>query len=211
LPEIAVRNGATSVPVRQGVPSARLFAVSAPARTPADLVDQLATGHRLTFLFFWGHRPNRDGSIGRGCLSQWWPAPFDLDGHTFATAEHYMMWRKALLFDDAPVAERILAATHPKEAKELGRAIGGFDQRRWAADRYQIVVAGNTAKFGQHEDLRKFLLGTGDRVLVEASPLDAIWGIGVAADDPRAGDPATWPGLNLLGFALGEVRASSDT
>jgi hypothetical protein len=71
-----------------------------------------------------------------------------------------------------------------------------------------IVVAGNLGKFGQHADLRKFLLGTGDRVLVEASPLDAVRGIGLAADDPRASGPAEWPGQNLLGLALAEVRAT---
>jgi ribA/ribD-fused uncharacterized protein len=198
----------SEIPLRERPVSARLFAMSAAARTAADLADQLATGQRLTFLFFWGHRPNRDGSIGKGCLSQWWPAPFELDGATFATAEHYMMWRKAMLFDDDQIAARILATTHPNQVKKLGRAISGFDESRWAEERYAIVVAGNTAKFGQHEDLRKFLVGTGERVLVEASPLDAIWGIGVAADDPRAEDPANWPGLNLLGFALSDVRTA---
>src|SRR5690606_17756368 len=137
---------------------------------------------------------------------QWWPAPFVLDGRTFATAEHYMMWRKALLFDDRDSAERILAAGHPKQAKDLGRGVRGFDQRRWEAQRCEIVRTGNAAKFAQHPDLEAFLLGTGNRVLVEASPVDVVWGIGLAADDPRADDPQRWKGLNLLGFALGEVR-----
>jgi len=69
-----------------------------------------------------------------------------------------------------------------------------------------LIVAGNMAKFGQHPDLREFLLGTGDRVLVEASPRDRIWGIGLAAGDERATSPDDWLGLNLLGFALMEVR-----
>ncbi|WAL69029.1 NADAR family protein [Amycolatopsis cynarae] len=166
----------------------------------------LPVAERGKFLFFWGHRPERDGSTGRGCLSQWWPSPFTVDGHTFATAEHYMMWRKAILFGDAETAERILAVGHPQQAKELGRSVRGFDQRVWEACRYQIVLEGSVAKFGQNTELRRFLLATGDRVLVEASPLDRVWGIGVAADDPRAVDPACWPGLNLLGFALGEAR-----
>jgi ribA/ribD-fused uncharacterized protein len=156
------------------------------------------------FLFFWGHQPGE--TIGKGCLSQWWPSPFVVDGHTFATAEHYMMWGKANLFDDARTAERILAAEHPKQAKDLGRQVRNFDQAAWEAHRYDIVVEGNTHKFGQHDDLRAFLLGTGDRVLVEASPLDRVWGIGLRADDPRAEDPAQWRGLNLLGLALGDVR-----
>jgi ribA/ribD-fused uncharacterized protein len=172
----------------------------------ADLIHRVRQGQRVKFLFFWGHRPERGGGIGRGCLSQWWPAPFDLDGRTFATAEHYMMWRKAMLFDDLGSAEKILRAPHPHRAKELGRGVLGFDQRRWDEHRFEIVVAGCVAKFGQHADLRKFLIGTGERVLVEASPIDSVWGIGLAADDPRAEDPEQWRGLNLLGFALTDAR-----
>ena len=70
------------------------------------------------------------------------------------------------------------------------------------------MVAGNLGKFDQNPDVRRFLLGTGSRELVEASPVDDIWGIGLAADDPHAQDPATWRGLNLLGRALVEVRAA---
>ena len=159
------------------------------------------------YLFFWGHRPERDGSVGKGCLSQWWPASFEVDGLTFATAEHYMMWRKAMLFGDAPIAEQVLAAGHPKVAKDLGRGVADFDAAVWERERYDIVVAGTAAKFGAHEDLRRFLVTTGDRVLVEASPLDAVWGIGLAADHPDAANPDRWPGLNLLGKALMDVRA----
>lgn len=159
------------------------------------------------FLFFWGHRPERDGGVGTGCLSQWWPARFTADGHSFASAEHYMMWRKATLFGDADAAARVLASTDPREAKAIGRQVAGFDTATWEGERYGIVVSGSLAKFGQHADLRAFLLGTGDRVLVEASPDDRVWGIGLTADDPRARDRATWRGLNLLGQALTDTRA----
>lgn len=162
----------------------------------------------VTFLFFWGHRPERDGSAGKGCLSQWWPAPFVVDGPTYATAEHYMMWSKAVLFGDTETAARVLETTDPKQAKAIGREVRGFDSAVWERERLGIVVRGNLAKFSQHEDLRRFLVGTGDRVLVEASPLDRVWGIGLAADDPRAQNPDEWLGLNLLGVALTEVRAS---
>jgi ribA/ribD-fused uncharacterized protein len=77
----------------------------------------------VKFLFFWGHQPERDGSIGKGCLSQWWPCSFVVDGQEFASAEHYMMWRKALLFEDVTVAARVLAAASPGEAKALGREV----------------------------------------------------------------------------------------
>ncbi|NGN64391.1 NADAR family protein [Streptomyces sp. A7024] len=158
------------------------------------------------FLFFWGHRPTRDGSVGKGCFSQWWPAPFTVDGVEYATAEHFTMAGKARLFGDTDAERAIVAAGHPKQAKDLGRTVRGFDQEAWAAHRYDIVVRGNEAKFGQHPDLRDYLLRTGDRVLVEASPVDRVWGIGLAADDERAQTPAEWRGLNLLGLALMDVR-----
>jgi ribA/ribD-fused uncharacterized protein len=171
-----------------------------------DLAAAVAGGVRVKYLFFWGHRPGPDGRITASCLSQWWPASFTVDGVRFASAEHYMMWRKALLFDDRATAERILAADHPGQAKQFGREVRGFDEDAWAASRFDIVVAASVAKFGQHPDLGGFLLGTAGRVLVEASPLDRVWGIGLAADDRRASDPAQWLGLNLLGFALMRAR-----
>ncbi|GIF13680.1 NADAR family protein [Actinoplanes teichomyceticus] len=175
-------------------------------RSVADLAAAEARGERIKFLFFWGHQSERDGRVGAGCLSQWWPAPFTADGRVFATAEHYMMWRKAVLFGDDAMAERILAAPHPHAAKALGGRVAGFDQQIWDEHRFATVVAGNLAKFGEHADLRAFLLGTGQRVLVEASPVDRIWGIGLMRDEPAAADPARWQGLNLLGFALMQVR-----
>ncbi|WP_431932463.1 NADAR family protein [Micromonospora sp. RP3T] len=177
-----------------------------PIRSVADLTAALDAGQSVRYLHFWGHRPQRDGSVGAGCLSQWWPAAFTVDGREFATAEHWMMWHKATLFDDHAIAERVLAATHPHRAKALGRQVRDFDEAVWVARRREVVVAGSVAKFGQHEPLRRFLLGTGDRVLVEASPTDRVWGIGLTADDPRAAAPATWRGENLLGFALMAAR-----
>ncbi len=102
----------------------------------------------------------------------------------------------------------MLTAGHPHRAKALGRQVRDFDEATRVARRYEIVVAGSVAKFSRHEPLRRFLFGTGGRVLVEASPTDRIWGIGLTADDPRAADPSTWRGGNLLGFALMEARAT---
>jgi ribA/ribD-fused uncharacterized protein len=159
------------------------------------------------FVFFWDARPGPGGTLGPGCLSQWWPARFVVGGLAFATAEHYMMWRKARLFGDERVAAMILDAPGPDAAKKLGREVTGFDTAVWSEHRFAAVVAGNRAKFGQDDALRAYLLGTGDRVLVEASPVDPIWGIGLAADHPDARVPDRWPGQNLLGRALMEVRA----
>ncbi|GHH79429.1 hypothetical protein GCM10018793_32200 [Streptomyces sulfonofaciens] len=177
------------------------------ARTPEDLTALIAAGARVKWLMFWGHRPQRDGSVGAGALSQWWPAPFTVDGTRYATAEHWMMAGKAALFGDDASLPAILAARTPAEAKKLGRLVTGFDEERWARARFELVVAGNTAKFGQDPALRAYLLGTGERVLVEASPRDRLWGIGLAASDERATDPSRWRGRNLLGFALMEARA----
>ncbi len=172
----------------------------------AELTRLHASGTRLKFLFFWGHQPQRDGSIGAGCLSQWWRAPFNVDGRTFVTAEHWMMWSKATLFGDNDIAAKILMAGHPSQAKALGRQVKQFDQTVWDQERFGIVVAGGIAKFSQNPDLKTFLLSTKKRVLVEASPVDRIWGIGLAADDPKAEHPGQWRGLNLLGFALMQTR-----
>jgi ribA/ribD-fused uncharacterized protein len=176
------------------------------ALTVEALVSQRALGATPKYLFFWGHQPSPDGRIGKSCFSQWFDSPFTLGDIIYATAEHFMMAEKARLFADEAVRARILAARTPAEAKKLGRLIAGFDEARWLKARFEIVVNGNLAKFSQNPALGEFLLNTGERVLVEASPVDAIWGIGLAADDPRASEPARWPGLNLLGFALMAVR-----
>ncbi|MFD7707623.1 NADAR family protein [Streptomyces sp. NPDC059785] len=168
--------------------------------------DEENPGERIKYLYFWGHRPRPDGRIGASCLSQWWPSPFTVDGVTYATAEHWMMAGKARLFGDAEAERRALDAANPALAKKAGRLVRGFDDTVWERERYGIVVEGSVHKFAAHAELRGFLLNTGDRVLVEASPVDRIWGIGLAADDERATDPQRWRGPNLLGFALMTAR-----
>jgi ribA/ribD-fused uncharacterized protein len=172
----------------------------------AELVRREAAGERIEYLRFWGHRARKDGRVGASCLSQWWPVTFVVDGETFASAEHFMMVGKARLFGDDAAARAILTVDDPAEAKKVGRTVRGYDDAAWQAAAFDIVVRGNHAKFAQHEDLAEFLIGTGDAVLVEASPYDSIWGIGLRATDPEAATPSTWRGTNLLGFALMEVR-----
>ncbi len=141
------------------------------------------------------------------CFSQWWENfPFEVDCVAYKTAEHYMMAEKARLFGDAEMRERIIESGHPGEAKKLGRKVRGFEETKWEAERSRIVVRGNFAKFQQNPLLAEFLLKTGQRILVEASPRDRVWGIGLTAHDARAENPEAWKGLNLLGFALMEVR-----
>ncbi|MCX3058947.1 NADAR family protein [Streptomyces beihaiensis] len=172
-----------------------------------SLVAAVSSGARVKYLHFWGHAPRRDGTLGAGCLSQWWPSPFTVDGVRYATAEHWMMAAKARLFGDAEAERAALAADHPSQAKKAGRLVRGFDEEIWARDRFDVVVEGSVHKFASDPALRAFLLGTGERVLVEASPVDRVWGIGLAADSEAALDPRRWRGPNLLGFALMAARA----
>lgn len=158
------------------------------------------------FLFFWGHQPPRDGSISKSCFSQWYEAGFEVDGQYYPTAEHWMMAGKARVFKDEEVLAKILKASHPHAAKKLGRQVRGYDNDIWAVNRMKVVVDGNKYKFSQHVDLQEFLLKTGDKILVEASPYDNIWGIGMAATANGINNPNNWLGLNLLGYALMEVR-----
>ena len=160
----------------------------------------------LKFLFFWGHTPNKDGSIGKSCLSQWWEAAFTVDGISYPTAEHWMMAEKARLFKDEEQLNNILKAKHPKQAKAFGRKVKNFNPEAWDAHKYEAVRLGNFYKFSQNLELKEYLLQTQQRILVEASPVDPVWGIGMAQDHPNAHNPNEWKGPNLLGFALMEVR-----
>lgn len=117
-----------------------------------------------------------------------------------------MMAGKARLFGDEEMLEKIMAASDPRTMKKLGRQVRGFDQAVWEQYKYALVLQGNVCKFSQNPALGQFLLSTGEQILVEASPYDRIWGIGLSATDPRAQDPRQWRGRNLLGFALTEVR-----
>jgi len=153
-----------------------------------------AAGKLPPLLLFWSHK-----GIGPGpwMLSQWYPAPFEIDGIRYATAEHWMMAGKARLFGDDTALEKVLATDDPAEAKEVGRAVRDFDGKKWAAAAADLVLAGSIAKFSSTEELRWYLVGTAPRVLVEASPTDAIWGVGLNAADRNVWKPTCWPGTNL--------------
>ncbi len=171
------------------------------------LIEKFESEEKIKYLFFWGSQKPTNGQVTAACFSQWYVAPFVVDTVTYPTAEHWMMAQKALLFNDQESYHKIIMSHTPGEAKELGRAIQNFDQEIWNQHRFAIVVEGNIHKFTQHEALQHFLLGTQERILVEASPIDSIWGIGLTAESEEAQNPKLWNGLNLLGFALMEVRA----
>jgi ribA/ribD-fused uncharacterized protein len=175
--------------------------------TRERLVDHVSKGGSVEYLFFWGHTPKAAGQVDAACLSQWFPRSFSDEGVTYPTAQHFMMAAKARLFGDNDALADILGARSPAEAKAIGRRVRNYDDETWAGARAAAVVRGNIAKFGQHDDLGLFLRATAQRVIVEASPRDRIWGIGLGAANPAARVPSRWRGLNLLGFALMEARA----
>ncbi|WP_459212289.1 NADAR family protein [Aquimarina rhabdastrellae] len=168
--------------------------------------NQFQEDKKLKYLFFWGHTPKVKGIIDKSCFSQWYPAKFEIKGVIYKTAEHYMMAKKAELFNDLKITKEVINSEHPNEAKKLGRKVKNFDTAIWDKHKYEIVKEANKYKFSQNTALKIFLKQTKDRILVEASPMDAIWGIGIAQDHKDAINPLQWRGENLLGFALMEVR-----
>ena len=157
--------------------------------------EKFKSGEKLEFLFFWGHTKNKNGKITKACFSQWYLSDFTVNGVLYNCAEK-----------DYETLEEILSAENQKEIKDLGRKIKNFNEELWNREKYEIVKRGNLAKFSQNENLKEFLLNTGDKIIVEASPYDSIWGIGMGAKDENIEDPTAWKGENLLGFALMEVR-----
>lgn len=172
-------------------------------------VDSILHGSRTysreDFVFFWGHTA-RESGIGKTCLSQWYMCQFMVDDVCFNCAEQYMMAEKARIFGDVDTWRRIMASYDPMTIKKLGRKVRNFNAYVWERNRREVVKRGNLAKFGQNPQLMEFLLGTEDKVLVEASPKDTIWGIGLAEDAAEVCNPRLWKGENLLGFTLMEVR-----
>merc|ERR1712137_960941 len=156
------------------------------------------------FCFFWRSGP----------FTQWYPckftgiSEFDESGkeREFNSTEQWMMFSKALLFNDLDVADKIMQTSDPAKIKRYGREVRGFSERTWVKQREEIVYAGNKLKFTQDEALLEIFLNTAPKTFVEASPSDKIWGIGMKENDPNAVDPSKWKGLNLLGGILTQLR-----
>jgi len=158
------------------------------------------------YLFFWGHTQKSASVIDKSCFSQWFPSAFAVEGITYPTAEHWMMAKKALLFEDKENCELILQTAEPAAVKKIGRSVKNFDSIIWETKAYELVVEGNLHKFSQHKNLKEYLIQTGDKIIAEASPVDFTWGIGLSKGNPAVYNPLQWKGTNLLGFALMEVR-----
>ena len=170
------------------------------------LKNQIKEGKNFDYIYFWGHKRPADNVVTKTYFSQWFPLGFSENNVHYKTAEHYMMAKKATLFGDTEILTQILAAEKPDVAKQLGRKVRNFDANLWEEKAFDYVTEGNFLKFSQHEKLRDFLISTGDKVIVEASPYDKIWGIGLSENSVESQNPSTWKGTNLLGFAIMEAR-----
>lgn len=147
------------------------------------------------YVFFWG-----------GTYSQWCPSIFIIDGVEYNCAEQYMMAKKALMFNDFDAYREIMLEKNPATQKAIGKKVRGFNKEKWETYCRQIVTDGNFAKFTQNPEMKEELLATGNREIVEASPEDTIWGIGMHESHPDILDKSKWKGTNWLGEAIMDVR-----
>lgn len=167
------------------------------AEVKSDAVDIASLNNREYQFFFTSKSP----------FSQWHPCKFtDSTRITFSSAEQYMMYQKAILFGDATVAAKIIATNNQKTIKDLGRQVANFDETQWRQMREAIVLEGNLLKFKQNPKLLATLLATNEKKLVEASPWDRVWGIGMSEEAARVTPSSRWRGLNLLGKTLDRAR-----
>lgn len=165
-----------------------------------DLIHSGFPYQKEDFIFFLAAGPEE------GCFCQWALSPFEIDGISYPTAEHWMMAEKARLFNDEESLTKIMETNSPAKAKGLGRRVKNWNQELWDENKYRIVLHGNLAKFLANKDMREYLLSTGDKIIVEAADYDPVWGIGLSVRDEGIEDPKRWQGENLLGFAIMETR-----
>lgn len=148
------------------------------------------------------HNPDEEN----GCLSNWYPSKFTVNNVNFSSMEQYMMYKKAVCFDDKNTADKILATDDVAEIKALGRLVTNYNESYWNGVRQIIVFEGLLAKFSQNEDLKKQLKATENCILAECAVKDKIWSIGLSMKDPNRFEIDKWNGQNLLGYALMMVR-----
>lgn len=144
------------------------------------------------------HNPDEEN----GFLSNWYKSLFTVANQEFSSMEQYMMYKKAMCFQDNKIAEQILGTSDVAHIKELGRMVSNYNDNIWNGVRQIVVYEGLVAKFSQNENLRKRLLETNNDMLAECAVNDRIWGIGISMTDPNRLDMSKWKGHNLLGYSL---------
>ncbi len=139
--------------------------------------------------------------------TDWNGNPVDIHFHC---SEQYFMWLKATWFDDEEIADKILEAKTPKEAKALGRQVRNFNDEEWKGVREAAMWNAVYQKFKQNDELKEFLLSDEfkGKGFVEGSPIDGVWGVKIHYESPNIDDSKNWNGLNLLGETLNMVRLS---
>ena len=163
-----------------------------------DVINKFNNREKLEYVFFW-----RTNSY----FSNWYPSDFVVDGIKYWCTEQYMMAKKAELFGDREIYNLIMHCDSQREIKALGRKISNFNESVWVKNRERIVFEGNYAKFTQNPMLKSYIVKQKNKILVEASPYDRIWGVGIDSSDIGfISNPYNWRGLNLLGFTLMKVR-----
>ena len=149
-----------------------------------------------THIYFWG-----------GIYSQWYKTFIEAPHHVhYNCAEQYMMVGKAHLFGDEEAKEKIWKLDHPADQQMAGRRVKNYNQEKWDEKKFDIVVRGNVYKFMSNPDLKKQLLATGDKIIVEGSPTDTVWGVGLHYANSKIEDEKNWDGENLLGKAIMKAR-----
>ena len=148
-----------------------------------------------THIYFWG-----------SCYSQWAMRDMNIDNVKYNCCEQYMMARKAMLFGDQHSLDQIMRSHDPSKQKALGRKVNHFDKDKWEEIAREVVYIANFAKFTQNKDCSDELEKSGDKIIVEASPTDCIWGVGLRATDPKILDSKNWRGTNWLGEAIMDAR-----
>lgn len=149
------------------------------------------------YLFFWRYNE---------IPSNWYPTNFILRNIKFTCSEQCFIYYKAKLFKDDEIAKQILETTNPRIQRELGRKVKNFNNQEWEKHREKAMFYANKEKFLQNDNLKKWLLDTNNLILVEASSVDKIWGVGLDEKNSLILDEKNWTGLNLLGKILMDVR-----
>lgn len=174
--------------------------------TTNDICKRYDSGESLRFVFFGECHSEFTDSVGKECFSRWYSLAFEIEGKSFFCIEQYMMAEKACFFDDEECERRIMNNNDIEDITLLGQQIKIFDGFLWDNYKKDVIRQGNVAKFADNKELFEFLISTDDAILVEATPYDVVWGIGMREGDQGIDNPHNWKGENILGFTLMKIR-----
>lgn len=148
------------------------------------------------YIFFW-----------QGKLSNFYRTEIHYQGLHFHSSEQLFMYFKAKFFNDEYHARLILESKTPKESKLYGRKVVGFNNEEWDKVKCDFMYKALQAKFYGNKELSSYLTRKEhkNKLFVEASPYDKIWGIGIDENNPELLQTNFW-GKNLLGQLLTKLH-----